>query len=120
MVLADTSIWVDHLRKGNADLSILLSDGHVVCHPFIVGELACGNLKNRTQILQLMTELPIADTADHSEVLELVERRNLMGKGIGWIDAHLLASSLLSGVLLWSRDKALTDCAAVLGCRFQG
>lgn len=119
MILVDTSIWVDHLRKGNKSLSILLQNGHVVCHPFVVGELACGNLKNREKLLQLLNELPTAITADHSEVLELVEQQNLMGKGIGWIDAHLLTSSLLSNVLLWSRDNALINSATLLKCDFR-
>ena len=120
MILVDSSVWIDHLRKGDLGLSILLRDGHAVCHEFVAGELACGNLKNRKKILTLLSELPLAETASHLEVLELIQNRRLMGKGIGWIDAHLLASSLISGVLLWTRDNSLAKIAKTLGCHFRG
>ena len=115
MILVDTSIWVDHLRKGNKRLTTLLNDTQVACHPFVIGELACGNLKNRRRILDLLADLPRVDLAQHSEVLELVETRKLSGQGIGWIDAHLLASALLSGTPLWTADKRLRGLSALLG-----
>lgn len=118
MILVDTSVWVDHLRKNDRDLSILLNNGHVVCHEFIIGELACGNLKNRRQILALLSELPHAIVANHAEVIELIDKRKLMGKGIGWIDAHILASALISGMLLWTKDTALAKIATQLKCNF--
>ena len=115
MILVDTSIWIDHLRKGNRDLSELLREMQVLIHPFVVGELACGNLKNRKEILQLLRTLPEAPQAEHAEALQLLDSHKLMGQGIGWIDAHLLASSLLSGAPLWTGDKKLRTIAAALG-----
>lgn len=115
MVLVDTSIWVDHLRNHNKDLAALLLKVEVVTHPFVIGELACGNLKNRTKILSLINELPLTTIAQHEEVLEMIEQKKLMGQGIGWIDAHLLASALISGTPLWTRDKNLRSLAVLLG-----
>ena len=115
MILVDTSIWVEHLRHGNRDLAALLRDMQVLVHPFVTGELACGNLKNRKEILQLLKELPQAALAEQEEVMQLVETRRLMGRGIGWTDAHLLASSLLSGAPLWTGDRKLRTLAAALG-----
>jgi predicted nucleic acid-binding protein len=109
MVLVDTSVWVSHLREGDADLERLLSNGDVMCHPFIIGELACGNLKNRVEILSLLRFLPLAIQAEHEEVLQFVEDNNLMGKGLGYIDAHLSASAKLTGVPMWTYDKRLDD-----------
>ena len=114
MILADTSVWVDHLRKADRELSVLLNDGLVVCHPFIVGELACGNVRNRVQILSLLTALPSATAAGHDEALRLVSQRELHGTGIGWIDVHLLASCLLTGCTLWTKDRALAAAARTL------
>lgn len=115
MVLVDTSVWVAHLRKGNIGLEELLNEGHVVCHPFIVGELACGNLKNRSKILSLLQTLPKATHAAHDEVMQFIENRSLMGKGLGYIDMHLLASAILSGVSLWTLDKKLKHVSVELG-----
>ena len=115
MTLADTSVWIDHLRRGNKRLSELLSDGHVVCHPFVIGELACGNIQNRTEILTLLTALPGAPCAGHDEALHLVTDRKLHDKGLGWIDVHLLASALLGGYGFWTMDKALAVAARRLG-----
>lgn len=114
MTLVDTSVWVDHLRRGNAKLRSLLEEGAALVHPFVVGELACGNLKNRAEILQLLALLPEARVADHAEVLSLVERRRLHGLGIGWLDAHLLASAILSAAPLWTLDRRLGDVASSL------
>lgn len=118
MVLVDTSVWVDHLRRGRVGLDIPLGEGQVLCHPFIVGELACGNLRNRSDILSLLRTLPAARTAEEDEVLQFIEKYRLMGKGLGYIDVHLLASSLLSHAPLWSFDKRLGDAAAMLGIRY--
>ena len=115
MILVDTSIWIDHFRRGSDELTSLLQKVEVATHPFVIGELSCGNLKNRKGILTLLAELPQVAIAEHAEVFELVESRKLMGNGIGWIDAHLLASSLLSGAPLWTDDKKLRSLSAVLG-----
>ena len=107
MVLVDTSVWVEHLRSGAIGLEALLTAGHVVCHPFVIGELACGNLKNRPVILSLLQDLPSASQADEDEVVKFIEDHELMGKGLGYIDIHLLMSALLTGVPLWTLDKRL-------------
>lgn len=112
MVLVDTSVWVDHLRSTDEQLIELLEHGRVFVHPMIIGELACGNLQNRKQILSLLKNLPHAVEATHDEVFLCLEKNELMGKGIGFVDMHLLASSLLSpGTLLWTRDRRLSDLA---------
>jgi len=105
VILADTSVWVSHLREGNADLVALLVDAEVACHPFIIGELACGNLKNRTEILQLLHLLPSIPPAEHREVLHFIELNRLMGKGLGYVDVHLAAAATLSAVPIWTLDK---------------
>ena len=115
MVLADTSVWVAHLRAGNIGLEIPLNDGHVVCHPFIVGELACGNLKNRSEILSLLQALPVAAYVEHEEVMQFIENYSLMGKGLGYVDMHLVASALLTGVPLWTLDRKLNEVSSKLG-----
>ena len=112
MILVDTSIWVDHLRSGNNALADALRAGRVLAHPFVVGELACGNLKNRREVLELLSRLPPAPTATHAEALGLIERRALMGRGIGLIDVHLLASvALAAPARLWTRDSRLAAVA---------
>jgi len=111
MILVDTSVWIEHFREGNGQLAEYLVGGRVLCHPSIVGELACGNLKNRDEILRRLTALPAAQVADHTEVLHLISRHGLPGQGVGWIDAHLLASTLLTGCRLWTLDKALAKAA---------
>lgn len=115
MILVDTSVWVDHLRKGIPLLGDLLGSGEVAMHPFIIGELSCGNLGNRKEILPLMAELPSVKIAAHEEVLYLVESHRLHGRGIGWIDAHLLSSARMSRVGLWTRDRKLLAAAKTLG-----
>ena len=115
MILVDTSPWVEHLRRGNAKLAALLENGEVACHPFVLGELALGNLRHRTTILAYLSNLPSVAVAEHGEVLALVERRRLMGTGIGWVDAHLLASALLARVRLWTLDQRLARQARRLG-----
>ena len=116
MILVDTSVWVDHFAHGNARLVGALDRNEVFSHPFVIGELACGNLRNRAEVLYLLSRLPRAPVATDDEVLGLVERRSLMGRGIGWVDAHLLASTLLSpGVRLETRDRRLSEVAGSLG-----
>src|SRR5512147_377090 len=114
MVLADTSVWVEHFRSGTAGLDTALTEGQVLCHPFIIGELACGNLRNRAQVLGLLSILPSVHFADHEEVLHFIEKNRLMGKGLGYIDMHLLASAALTHVRLWTLDKRLGKVAAAL------
>ncbi len=114
MILADTSVWIDHFRKGNKKLTTLLNEGQVSCHPYIVGELACGNIQNRDEILTMLGALPGVQVADHEEIIHFISRHKLHGKGIGLIDAHLLASTLLSGSKLWTLDKALASMAKTL------
>jgi predicted nucleic acid-binding protein len=111
VILVDTSVWVDHLRKAEEELQNLLDGGVVVSHPFVIGELACGNLKNRDEILSLLAALPKAEVASDEEVLQLVAERKLYGKGLGWVDMHLLAAALLSQCPLWTRDKTLAAVA---------
>jgi predicted nucleic acid-binding protein len=115
VVLVDTSVWVAHLRQGAIGLEDLLHGGRVVCHPFIVGELACGNLRNRPEIIALLQRLPGAIRAEHEEVMQFIEHYDLMGKGLGYIDMHLLASARLTGVPLWTFDQRLNEVAKKLG-----
>lgn len=114
MALVDTSVWVAHLRQGSVRLEKLLNNGDVVSHPFIIGELACGNLKNRSEILALLQTLPTAVQAEHEDVMHFIENNRLMGKGLGYIDVHLLVSARLTGVPLWTFDKKLNEMAAKL------
>lgn len=118
MLLVDTSVWVEHLRSGTAGLEQLLNNSQVICHPFIIGELACGNLKNRSHILSLLDTLPSAQPADHEEVIRFIETHKLMGKGLGYVDIHLLASAVLMDVPLWTLDKSLSKSAALLGVNY--
>ncbi len=114
MILVDTSVWVDHLRSGTIGLDALLNDGLVVCHPFIIGELACGYLKNRTEILNLLTELPMAIRADDEELITFIDQYTLMGKGLGYIDIHLLMSAMLTKIPLWTIDRRLHEISLQL------
>lgn len=115
MILADTSLWIEHLRRGHAGLAAALEREEVLVHPFVVGELACGNISNRAELLELLGRLPAAPRATDREVLHFIEHRRLMGKGLGYIDAHLLASTALVGTArLWTRDRSLADVAARL------
>jgi predicted nucleic acid-binding protein len=119
MVIVDTSIWVTHLRQGSRQLEKLLYDAEVMCHPFIVGELACGNLKNRTEIISLVQSLPMAPTSEFDEFLFFIDRNHLMGKGVGFVDVHLLASAQLTGMPLWTADKRLKSAADQLELTFK-
>jgi predicted nucleic acid-binding protein len=109
MILVDTSIWVDHLRKGNAHLKVLLIEGHVACHPFIIGELACGNPKTRGEITLLLQALPTVNTISNDEALYFIEEKHLMGLGIGIVDVHLLASAIMTNTPLWTSDRQLKE-----------
>lgn len=121
MILVDTSVWIDHLRSGETALAAALEDGRVLMHPFVLGELACGTLKNRDEVLELLGDLPAAPTATDPEVLGLIERRALMSRGIGYIDIHLLASAALADVgRLWTRDRRLAAVASELELAFEG
>ncbi len=120
MILVDTSVWVDHLRSGDAQLEDLLERQQVVTHAFVVGEIACGSLKKRASVFELLADLPTAVVAEAEEVLGFIERHALFGKGIGYVDAHLIASvALTEDAKLWTRDKRLLAVAQKLGCAFQ-
>jgi len=115
MILVDTSVWVDHLRSGDPVLSELLERSRVIMHPMVFGELACGYLQNRRQLLQLWQQLESLQPVSHDEALYFIEHHGLMGKGIGYVDVHLLASvAITAGVKLWTRDKRLASVAAQL------
>ena len=107
MTLVDTSVWVQHLRHGNRDLRSLLEKEDVLCHPLIIGELACGSITNRNEVLDLLQALPVALTAEHHEVMHFLHEQRLYGRGLGWIDLHLLTSVSLSKASLWTNDRAL-------------
>lgn len=116
MTLVDTSVWVDHLRGAETRLSPLLCDNQVLVHPMVVGELACGNLRNRDEVLSLLGGLPQAPVAADQEVLAFIEHHQLMGRGIGYIDAHLLAATaLVARAHIWTSDQRLMKAATDLG-----
>ena len=112
MTLVDTSVWIRHLRKGDERLVRLLEQGSVLCHPFVIGEMACGRLRNRDELLSLLRALPSTPVSDDEELLDFITRRKLAGRGLGWIDMHLLAAALLAHCGLWTLDKALARAAA--------
>jgi predicted nucleic acid-binding protein len=118
MVLVDTSLWVEHLRHGHRDLASSLRKAEVVCHRCVIGELACGFIRNRNEVLSLLRSLPLAVEADHDEVMDFLERNHLMGKGLGLIDVHLMVSAFLSGMPLWTLDKKLRREASHLGIAY--
>ena len=118
-VLVDTSIWVNHLRSGNVHLENMLNNTEVICHPLVIGELACGNLKNRKEILTLLASLPMAPEVDYDEALDFIELNNLMGKGLGFIDVMLLASSRLVGLPIWTNDRKLRESAQKLSISYK-
>lgn len=119
MVLVDTSVWIEHFRKGKPQLVDLLDQAAVLMHPFVLGELACGNLNNRAIILNQLRALPEAVSATHHETLSLIERRKLWARGIGLVDAHLLASALLSNCDLWTLHEKLNHASAEAGVRYE-
>ena len=116
MILVDTSVWVDHLRKNDKNLVNLLGTGEILVHPFVIGEIALGNLRQREIVLNALSKLPRASVATDTEVLIFVDRHVLFGRGIGYVDAHLLAAvQLTPGVELWTNDKRLRGVAVELG-----
>ena len=115
MILVDTSVWVDHLRAGDPVLVDLLESGQVIVHAFVIGELALGGLGNRDTVTGALRDLPRAVMASDDEVLGFIDGESLAGLGIGYVDAHLLASARLTGdTWLWTRDKRLDSAAARL------
>ncbi len=114
MILADTSVWVDHLRRSDAALRAALEANEICIHPMVIGELACGNLRNRTILVNLQL-LPQATVSTHDEALAMIEQHKLMGRGVGFVDVHLLASAKLSKATLWTRDKRLAAVATEFG-----
>jgi predicted nucleic acid-binding protein len=116
LILTDTSVWIDHLRRGDSMLSRLLTAGQILGHPAIVGEIGLGSLANRREILDLLNRLPQAVQATHEEVMAYAEAHHLFGLGIGYVDVHLLAATALTSTAsLWTRDKRLRAAAASLG-----
>lgn len=116
MILVDTSIWIDHLRSGNAALVRLLDNSAVLAHPWVTGELALGDLRHRDEVISLLCGLPQAALADNDEVLRLIDQEGLYGAGIGYVDAQLLAATRLTpDTRLWTRDKRLSTVTARLG-----
>jgi predicted nucleic acid-binding protein len=112
VILVDTSVWVDHLSVGDMALAKLLDHGQVLAHPFVIGELALGNLRQRQSVLTYLHDLPQAAVASQEEILHFIDRHALFGAGIGYVDAHLLAAvTLTAGAALWTRDKRLLDVA---------
>jgi predicted nucleic acid-binding protein len=119
VILADTSVWVDHLRAGNRALAELLDAGQVLAHPFVIGEIALGRLRQRETILEALSQLPRTLVATDAEVLAFIDRYELFGLGIGYVDVHLLAAvRLTAGSQLWTRDQRLFDAARTLGLAF--
>ena len=117
MILVDSSVWIDHLRASNAALVDLIMDEVVLTHPFVIGELAVGSIRNRGEFLARLSELPRSATASDSEVLAFIEQRSLFGLGIGFLDAHLVASTLMTeGTRLWTFDRRLHELAQREGC----
>lgn len=119
-VLVGTSIWVEHLRAGHDLLVELLQEERVLIHPFIIGELACGNLRNRDEILSLLAALPLCAVADTDETLAFISGNRLMGHGLGYVDMHVLEGAILSDAMLLTGDRRLAAVAGELGAGFNG
>jgi len=119
MILADTSVWIDHLRTLNPEMQTLLRNKRILMHPFVIGEIACGTLRERTALLASLRDLRQSRLAANEEVFELIERRRLWGRGISWVDAHLLASALLTRCRLWSFDQQLQAAAHFLNIDYR-
>ena len=118
MILADSSVWIDHIRTPLAALNQALNERLLFCHPIVIGEVACGNLRDRG-VLSAMYDLPQAIVAEHTEVFHLIEQRRWMRKGAGFMDLHLLSSAILSDLKLWTRDKRLAALASELGLQYE-
>lgn len=115
MILVDTSIWINHFNKSNSGLIKLLNSAKVCIHPFVIGELSCGNISNRVEILSLLRSLPLVDNVLDEEIFSFIENKKLYGIGLGFIDVHLLASGLIHNVKIWTGDKSLNKAAINLG-----
>jgi predicted nucleic acid-binding protein len=115
MILADTSVWIDYFREGKPELGERLRRSDVVMHPFVIGALACGNFSNRQAILELLQQLRTVGVAEHDEVMNFIRVRKLHGRGIGYVDVHLLAAATIEGCQLWTVDKRLHSVASSLG-----
>ena len=116
MILVDTNVWIDHFRAPDARMNAILDNGEVLTHPMVLGELACGNLARRDAMLQELNSLPIIRDAEHFEVMDFVEATGLMGRGIGFIDAHLLCAVSAAGdATLWTADRRLRQVSEELG-----
>ena len=114
LILVDTSVWIRHLQEGDRYLALLLENGLVACHPFIIGELACGGMKNRNEIINLLNALPSACQLEHDEIMEFIDNRKIMNQGIGYVDTHILGSAIVSETRLWTLDKSLRKIAEKL------
>jgi hypothetical protein len=119
MILLDTPVWVDHLRRGDSLVVQVLESGQAAAHAFVIGELACGNLKSRLHVIDLLQALPQLAMATDDEVLYFIERHKLMGRGIGYVDAHLLVTAAIGGSHLWTRSKRLREIAAELAVAYR-
>ncbi len=115
MILADTTVWIHHIHRSRADLVEYLMEGRVLSHPFLIGELACGRIRGREELLAALCALPAARLSSHEEAISMVDRHSLAGRGLGWVDVHLLAAARLSGALLLTDDRALRAAAQDLG-----
>ena len=119
MILVDTSVWIDHLHRSESHLRELLDAREVLMHAMVVGEISCGRLRNREEVLRSLSDLPAINECEHAEVRLMIERRGLVGRGIGFIDAHLLCSVLgRAGTALWTRDTKLSGIADDLGIAY--
>lgn len=121
MILVDSSVWIDHFRGTEDSLALHLGENTVLIHPWVIGELACGTLPDRSNTLTLLQGLPRSIIASHEEIMHVIDRYRLMGRGIGYIDVALLASALLEGdALLWTRDRRLQDVSVELSIGYTG
>ena len=120
LVLVDTSVWVEFIRFNDSQLFRLLHEGRVLMHDMVIGEIACGSVPGRAERLSVMNSLPKVDLAEHAEVMKFIDNHQLFGCGVGYVDNHLLAASILHGnCVLWSRDKRLHSAAERLGVAFE-
>jgi predicted nucleic acid-binding protein len=118
VVLLDSSVWIDHLRKADLAVTALLEEHDVLCHPFVIGELACGSLARRQAVVNTLSALPMATLAENHEVLSYIDTHKLFSLGLGFIDIHLLASCTLSFTTIWTRDRRLNEAALALGLSY--
>ena len=118
MILLDSSVWIDHLRKAESAVASLLNEHEVLCHPFVIGEIACGSLARRQLVVKTLSALPKVIVAEHEEVLNYIEAHQLFSLGLSFIDVHLLASCTLSATQIWTRDRRLNEAATSLGLSY--